>query len=251
MRKKIVAGNWKMNLDIHQGETLVQDLLKKDIVINDAIEVILFPSFIHLSTLIDLLQESEIKIGAQNNHPMESGAFTGEVSATMLASLNVNFCLVGHSERRTYNHENHEVLSKKLDALYHAGIRPIYCLGEHLEHRENGSHFELIKQQLSVLFEKSNAQVENTVVAYEPVWAIGTGKTASSAQAQEMHAYIRSLLQDKFGNEIAQNTSLLYGGSCNPKNAKELFSQKDVDGGLIGGASLNAEDFAYIISAID
>jgi len=251
MRKKIVAGNWKMNLDIHQGKTLVLDLLKKELVTNDSLEVILLPSFIHLSSVLDLIEDTGLKLGAQNNHSMEKGAYTGEVSASMLASIKISYCLVGHSERRTYNNEGNDLLSKKLDALYNAGIRPIYCIGEQLEQRENGKHFDLIEQQLKVLFVKSKEQIENTVVAYEPVWAIGTGMTASSAQAQEMHAYIRSKLQDHFGNEIAQKTTLLYGGSCNPKNAKELFSQEDVDGGLIGGASLNAEDFSSIIAAIN
>jgi len=251
MRKKIVAGNWKMNLKFEEGKELTEEIVERVSNTKKQCEVILFPSFIHLAAVQRITEGYSVKIGSQNNHEQENGAFTGEISAAMLKSVGVNYGLVGHSERRTYFNENNESLLAKTQALLEEKIKPIFCCGEALEDRKNENHFKIVEGQLEVLWSLSPEDLESIVIAYEPVWAIGTGETASAEQAQEMHAFIRTLIQKKKGDGAAETTSILYGGSCNPSNAKELFAQPDVDGGLIGGASLKIDDFMSIIKAID
>jgi triosephosphate isomerase len=247
MSRKVVAGNWKMNLSWEEAQLLLQDVAQKLTQAPTNCRVIVAPPSCYLSGLAALNVEG-VSISAQNCHQEEKGAFTGEISASMLSSMKIEYCLVGHSERRQYFAENNELLSKKVDALLEEGLNPIYCCGEVLDERKSGEHFEVIGSQIAEgLFHLSAEQIANVIVAYEPVWAIGTGETASSDQAQEMHAFIRKTLADKYGTEIAEATSILYGGSCNPKNAQELFSRTDVDGGLIGGASLKSVDFTQII----
>jgi triosephosphate isomerase len=252
MRKKIVAGNWKMNKDLDEGLKLASELINmiEDEVIND-VTIVLASPFIHLSTLSKLLSNNKkIFLGAQNCHGIESGAYTGEISASMLKSVNVSYVIIGHSERRQYFKESNEELSQKVDILLQYGITPIFCCGESLEIREAGNHARYVVNQLKEnLFHLENDVIRKVVIAYEPIWAIGTGKTASSQQAQEMHAEIRKSLAEKYGKEIADSISILYGGSCNPQNAKELFACEDVDGGLIGGASLKSRDFLDIIKS--
>ncbi|MDH5367650.1 MAG: triose-phosphate isomerase [Cyclobacteriaceae bacterium] len=249
MRQKIVAGNWKMNNTIEEGQKLtseIVDLVKNEV--TDDVSIIIAPSFIHLSTTIGLLEGvSNIALSSQNCSENESGAFTGEVSVNMLNSIGVEYVIIGHSERREYNHETNEQLTKKVDTVLKHGLTPIFCCGETLATREGGNHFEYVCNQLTEsLFHLSEDDFKKVVIAYEPIWAIGTGVTASSDQAQEMHAALRSHLATKYGKEIADNTSILYGGSCKPDNAKELFACADVDGGLIGGASLKSRDFVDI-----
>ncbi len=252
MRKKIVAGNWKMNKDLDEGLKLASELINmiEDEVIND-VTIVLASPFIHLSTLSKLLSNNKkIFLGAQNCHGKESGAYTGEISASMLKSVNVSYVIIGHSERRQYFKESNEELSQKVDILLQYGITPIFCCGESLEMRETGNHAPYVVNQLKEsLFHLENDAIRKVVIAYEPIWAIGTGKTASSQQAQEMHAEIRKSLAEKYGKEIADSISILYGGSCNSQNAKELFACEDVDGGLIGGASLKSRDFLDIIKS--
>ena len=248
MRKEIVAGNWKMNMSLQDGLDLCRSIILQ--IQNSSREVIVAVPYTHLAVLRELCKNSNLKIAAQNCHHKITGAYTGEVSAAMLADLGVNYVLVGHSERRAYNAETNELLAKKVDAALVQNLQVIYCFGETLEERSSNSHFSLITKQITEgVFHLDETQVKNIVLAYEPVWAIGTGETATRDQAQEMHAHIRTVLSDKYGEEIAQNCSILYGGSCKPTNATELFSQPDVDGGLIGGASLNAADFVSIIKA--
>jgi len=251
MRKNIVAGNWKMNKTFEEADDLLFDLAEslKDLELENE-EVIVCPPAIYLEMSTDVGLENNFAVGAQNCASEASGAYTGEISAAMLKSLEVQYCIVGHSERRKYYHETHEDLEKKVNLLLDNDISPIFCCGEVLEERESEKHFDIIKAQISEsLFGLNAEELLNIVIAYEPVWAIGTGKTASSAQAQEMHAFIRGLLSEKYGTEVANEITILYGGSCNAKNAQELFSQNDVDGGLIGGASLKAEDFLAIIKS--
>jgi triosephosphate isomerase len=248
MRKKIVAGNWKMNNTLSEGINLAQEIINKN-VLNKDVEIILIPPFIHLASLTELSKDSMVCIGSQNNHEQSSGAYTGEVSSSMLADLGVQYGLVGHSERRTYNNETDEQLLAKTNALLNQNITPIFCCGEHLQERKSGKHFDTVKKQLEVAFNLNEEEFKKLVIAYEPVWAIGTGETASSDQAQEIHAFIRGCITKKYSEETAENTSILYGGSCKPGNARELFAMRDVDGGLIGGASLDASDFSVIINA--
>ena len=235
MRKKIVAGNWKMNKTLQEGIELAKEVNSKVKAANAKdVKVIIGTPFIHLAEVSKLVDPAVVAVSAQNCATEVSGAYTGEVSAAMVASTGSQYVILGHSERRSYYGETDE----------------IFCVGEVLAEREAGKHFEVVKSQLvNGLFNLSADQFTHIVVAYEPVWAIGTGKTATSAQAGEMHAFIRKTIADKYGKEVADNTSILYGGSCNPKNADELFSQADVDGGLIGGASLKADDFMAIITA--
>ena len=240
-----------MNKSLKDGKSLAEEIIKKVDAIGAGKEVVLIPPFIHLTSLNKIADGSAVTIGSQNNHTEDSGAYTGEVSAAMLASVGVLYGLVGHSERRSYNAETDEDLLKKTKALLKNSIAPIFCCGEQLEDRKGGKHFQVVEQQLALLWNLPKEDFEKVVIAYEPVWAIGTGETASSEQAQEMHAFIRDLVEKKMGAESAESTSILYGGSCKPNNAKELFSKEDVDGGLIGGASLNAEDFVAIIEALD
>ncbi len=247
MRKKIVAGNWKMNLDLNEGIALAKEL--KGILDADKpnCDVVICTPFIHLASVAPIVGDS-MGVGAENCADKVSGAYTGEVSASMVASTGAKYVILGHSERRAYYNETSEILKEKVKLALANGLTPIFCIGEVLEEREANKQNEVVKKQISeALFDLSADDFSKIVLAYEPVWAIGTGKTATSAQAQEIHAYIRSVLADKYGNEVADNISILYGGSCNPSNAKELFSNPDVDGGLIGGASLKAENFKGVI----
>ena len=251
MRRRIVAGNWKMNKTFEEADDLLFQLAEGlDGVELDNEEVIVCPPAIYLEMSTDVGLENGFSVGAQNCSSQDGGAFTGEISAAMLNSLDVEYCIVGHSERRKYFKETHEELAKKVDKLLENEVSPIFCFGELLDEREAEKHYEVVKAQISEsLFHLSEEEFVNVVLAYEPVWAIGTGKTATSDQAQEMHAYIRSILNEKYGEEVATDITILYGGSCNAKNAKELFSQTDVDGGLIGGASLKADDFIAIVKS--
>ena len=251
MRKQIVAGNWKMNKTFQEADDLINELVEF-INSNDIgdIGVIICPPAPYLELASDSASESDLFVGAQNVNDHESGAYTGEISAAMLESMNIDYCIIGHSERRKYYHESNEMLSEKVNRAIESSIQPIFCCGELLPEREAGEYFDVVKAQLEEsLFHLKEEDFEDVVIAYEPVWAIGTGVTATSDQAQEMHAFIRSLIKEKYNENIAENTTILYGGSCNQKNARELFANKDVDGGLIGGASLKADDFAKIIQS--
>ncbi|MCK9179563.1 MAG: triose-phosphate isomerase [Bacteroides sp.] len=247
MRKKIVAGNWKMNLNLNEGIELAKEL--KNILDADKpnCDVVICTPFIHLASITPLVGDL-IGVGAENCADKESGAYTGEVSAAMVASTGAKYVILGHSERRAYYHETSEILKDKVELALANKLTPIFCIGEVLEEREANKQNEVVKKQITdALFNLSAEDFSKIVLAYEPVWAIGTGKTASPEQAQEIHAYIRSVVAEKYGKEVADNTSILYGGSCNPSNAKELFANPDVDGGLIGGASLKAENFKGVI----
>ena len=250
MRKKIVAGNWKMNLTFEEGQKLTSEIINmyKDEAIKDVV-VVLNPPFPHLHPVKKLVGDSPgIFVGAQNCSNKESGAFTGEVSAKILASFGVNYVILGHSERREYFKENNELLAAKVKQAIAHGLTPIFCCGESLEIRNAGTHESNVKFQLTQgLFDLSADDFSKIVIAYEPIWAIGTGKTATAEQAQEMHLALRRHISAKYGKEVASQTSILYGGSVNSGNAKELFSKPDVDGGLIGGASLNSRDFMDIV----
>ncbi len=250
MRKNIVAGNWKMNKTLQEGVALATELKN---VLADAkpnCEVIIGTPFIHLATVSELVKGSVIKVAAENCADKASGAYTGEVSAAMVASTGAEYCILGHSERRAYYHEDYEILREKVQLALANGLTPIFCIGEVKEEREAGKQNEVVKAQLEgSLFNLSAEDFGKIVLAYEPVWAIGTGLTATPEQAQEIHAYIRSLVAEKYGNEVAENCSILYGGSCKGSNAKGLFANPDIDGGLIGGASLKAADFKEIIDA--
>jgi len=252
MRTKIVAGNWKMNKIFEEAEGLISAIIEfmdENELENKA--VIICPPSVYLELATDLAAESDLLVGGQNISNFESGAYTGEISAPMLSSMGVDFCIIGRSERRKYFNESHELLAQKVNIALKHQITPIFCCGELLPEREAGKHFDIVKTQLDEsVFHLKKGDFANVVIAYEPVWAIGTGVTASPAQAQEMHAFIRGLIREKFDKETAENTSILYGGSCNAKNANELFSNPDVDGGLIGGASLDAEEFIKIIQAL-
>lgn len=249
MRKNIVAGNWKMNKTLPQAIELINEI--KTNKPNNNVEIILATPFPFLTKGVELVAGSDIKIAAQNMHQAEGGAFTGEVSAAMLTSIGVNTVILGHSERRAYFHENDALLANKVDTALAHDMTVIFCFGEELKDRQNDNHFNVVEYQLrDGLFHISKENWKKIVLAYEPVWAIGTGETASPEQAQEMHLFVRNLVDKVFGNEIAENVSILYGGSVKPDNAKEIFSKPDVDGGLIGGAALNANDFFGIISGI-
>jgi triosephosphate isomerase len=248
MRKKMVAGNWKMNKNLQEGMALATEL--KNTILNPTCDVVIGTPFIHLASVAELLKDSPIKVAAENCADKEKGAYTGEVSAEMVASTGATYCILGHSERRAYYHETYEILKEKVLLALANNLAPIFCIGEVKEERESGIQNDVVKAQLEgSVFNLSPEDFSKIVLAYEPVWAIGTGLTATPQQAQEMHAYIRSLIVEKYGEEVADNTTILYGGSCNAKNAAELFANPDVDGGLIGGASLKAEDFAAIIAA--
>ena len=253
MRKKIVAGNWKMNIDLEKGVQLfneIQQLLKEEVKADQ--EVIICPPYTHLSSLSQIVDpNTNLSIGAQNCHQADSGAFTGEVSASIIASAGASYVIIGHSERRLYFAESNSLLAQKQDVVLKNGLSPIFCIGETLEQRNSETYFEVIKEQITeASFHLRGADYRKMVLAYEPVWAIGTGLTASPEQAQEIHSFIRNLLADKYDQDLANNMTILYGGSCNPKNAAELFAKADIDGGLIGGASLKAQDFVDIIKAL-
>jgi len=254
MRKKIVAGNWKMNLDYNEGMALFSEIanMVKDEITGSQQAVICSP-FIHLNSLVQLAKGyDKIAVGAQNAHQNESGAYTGEISAKMVKSTGAEYVILGHSERRQYFGEDNQLLAKKTDTALANGLKPIFCIGETLEEREAEQHFDIIKTQLQEgVFHLSTEQFAQVVLAYEPVWAIGTGKTASAEQAQEIHAFIREEIANNYNQEVADNTTILYGGSCNPKNAAELFAQADIDGGLIGGASLKSRDFLDIVKVFN
>ena len=250
MRKNIVAGNWKMNRTLQEGVALANDL--KELLAGQTpnCEVIIGTPFIHLATVSELVKDSVIKVSAENCADKASGAYTGEVSAEMVASTGAEYCILGHSERRMYYGETYEILKEKTLLALANNLKPIFCIGELKEEREANKQNEVVKAQLEgSVFNLSAEEFGKVVLAYEPVWAIGTGLTATSDQAEEIHAYIRSLIAEKYGNEVAENTTILYGGSCKGSNAKELFSKPNVDGGLIGGASLKAADFKEIIDA--
>lgn len=248
MRQKIVAGNWKMNNTLNDGIKLTSEVVNmvQDELTNN-VQVILGCPFTHLTSVQKLTNGTKVALSAQNVHQEAKGAYTGEVSAAMLQSVPVQYVIVGHSERRQYFGETNETLAKKVDALLAHKLLPIFCCGESLDIREQGNHVDFVCNQLQEgLFHLSAADFAQLVIAYEPIWAIGTGVTASSEQAQEMHLAIRKFIAEKYGQEVANNTSILYGGSVKPGNAKELFACPDVDGGLVGGASLKSRDFVDI-----
>jgi triosephosphate isomerase (TIM) len=249
-RKKIVAGNWKMNKTLPEAEALVKAIVAgaKD---GGGVVKVLFPPYPFLETVARLTRDkANFYAGAQNCHQLESGAYTGEVSAKAIASCGAGYVLVGHSERRIYFHETAEELRQKAEQALKHGLTPVYCVGEKLNERKGNGYFHAVKKQVEeVIFHFDAGQMQNVVLAYEPVWAIGTGETATPEQAQEMHAFIRLAIAEKFGERVAAGTSILYGGSCNAGNARQLFSCADVDGGLIGGASLKAEEFLSIIDS--
>ncbi|MDR0973867.1 MAG: triose-phosphate isomerase [Prevotellaceae bacterium] len=252
MRKKIVAGNWKMNKTLQEGIELVKELTT--VLANEKpnCDVVICTPFIHLASVAPTLKGTVMELGAENCADKASGAYTGEVSAAMVASTGAKYVILGHSERRAYYHEHAELLRDKVQLALANGLTPIFCIGEVLEDREAGEQEEVVHEQISnSLFDFSPEDFAKIVLAYEPVWAIGTGKTATAEQAQEMHAFIRKAVATKYGKEIADNCSILYGGSCNPKNAKELFANPDVDGGLIGGAALKCADFKGVIDGFN
>ena len=246
MRKKIVAGNWKMNTLPAEGVALAKGVAAGKGKVCDSVNFIVCPPFTHLQSVVETLKGTNIAVGAQDCATETKGAYTGEVSAEMIAALGCEYVILGHSERRQYYGETSETLNKKMARAYENNLIPIYCVGENLEEREANRHFEVCKQQLEeVVFNLTEEQFAKLVIAYEPVWAIGTGKTATAEQAEEIHAYIREVLRSKFG-AAAEECAILYGGSCKPSNAGEIFSKENVDGGLIGGAALKAEDFLGI-----
>lgn len=248
MRKNIVAGNWKMNNDLSQTEALLTDLKSQTQTSNA--EVMVAPTFTNLYPACEALKTSNIEVVAQNMHFAENGAYTGEISASMLKSVGIETVILGHSERREYFNETDELLAKKTDAALTNGMRVIFCFGEELADRKSGNEESVVGSQIeNALFHLDASAFKSIVLAYEPVWAIGTGETASPEQAQDMHAFIRKTLANKYGANVADEVSILYGGSVKPANAQEIFSKPDVDGGLIGGASLKAEDFFAIVNA--
>jgi len=248
LRKKIVAGNWKMNNGLQETKLLINEL--KTEVNHCECDVMIAPSFVCLQTAIDLLTNNDIEVVSQNLHQEKNGAYTGEVSAKMLSSIGVKTTIIGHSERREYFNETHDMLKHKVDTSLENSMKIIFCFGEQLKDRKTNNHSTIISNQISEsLFHLNSSDWDNIILAYEPVWAIGTGETASSDQVQEMHSFIRNFIAQKYSTELAQNVSILYGGSVKPSNAKEIFSMDDVDGGLIGGASLNSKDFFSIVNS--
>jgi triosephosphate isomerase (TIM) len=254
MRKKIIAGNWKMNKSFEDGMGLTSEIVNmlKD-EYNGSAQVVLIPPFLHINAISRMVADSKnISCGAQNCSNHESGAYTGEICASMLKSCGATYVIIGHSERRQYFGEHNDWLAKKIDAVLANGLNPIYCVGETLEEREANKHFDVLKTQISeALFHLNATQMANIVLAYEPVWAIGTGKTASTAQAQEVHAFIRNLIAAQFGQETANNITIQYGGSVKADNAVELFSAPDIDGALVGGAALQSRSFVDIVKAMN
>ena len=246
MRKKIVAGNWKMNTLPAEGVELAKQVAAGKHTVCDCVSFIVCPPFTHLSEVSKTLEGTGIAVGAQNCAAEAKGAYTGEVAASMIAALGCKYVILGHSERRQYYGETSETLNRKMEQAYANDLVPIYCVGENLDEREAGKHFDVVKAQIEeVVYNLTPEQFGKLVIAYEPVWAIGTGKTATAEQAQEIHAYIRKVQAAKFG-AAAEECPILYGGSCKPSNAAEIFAKEDVDGGLIGGAALKAEDFLAI-----
>ncbi|MBB1192130.1 triose-phosphate isomerase [Flavobacterium sp. SOK18b] len=250
MRKKIVAGNWKMHKNAEQTEDLLNELIAKLPTETNA-HVMVAPTFVNLASAVDHLEFTNIEVAAQNLHAAEGGAFTGEISADMLKSVGVTNVILGHSERRAMFHETDAVIAAKVDTALRHEMTVLFCFGEELKDRQTGNHFNIVENQLrDGLFHIEAKNWDKIVLAYEPVWAIGTGETASPDQAQEMHQFIRETVRKSFGNDIADNVSILYGGSVKPDNAVEIFSKPDVDGGLIGGAALKADDFVAIVNSI-
>ena len=253
MRKQIVAGNWKMNKTLSEAKVLIKELKEslKDVTLDSNTRVIISPAFVNLSSAVKKTRKVNIEVASQNMHQALKGAFTGEISAEMLLDIGVKTTILGHSERREYFREKDIYLVEKVDTAIANDIEVIFCIGEHLADRNQQKHFQVIEDQIrNVLFHLNTTALKNIIIAYEPIWAVGTGKTATAAQAQEMHKFIRSLIADKFGAKTADELSILYGGSVKPNNAEEIFSNPDVDGGLIGGGALKAEDFIAIIKAI-
>jgi len=249
MRTQIVAGNWKMNKTLDETQSLLSELWAK--VPHTSAEVIVAPTFVNLAQAVKSLKTSTIQVAAQNMHFAENGAYTGEISADMLLNIGVNTVILGHSERRSHFGETDSLLAQKVVTALNKGLKVIFCFGEELHDRKSGNHFTVVETQLKeALFALDATAWEQIVLAYEPVWAIGTGETASPEQAQEMHAFIRNLIAENFDQSVADGVTILYGGSVKPNNAKEIFSKPDVDGGLIGGASLKSDDFVAIIEAI-
>ena len=248
MIRPLVAGNWKMNCDATEAAALI-DALKSE-KLQAGVEAMIAPTSVNLAAAVQATKDSTIEVAAQNMHQAASGAYTGEISAAMLKSVGVNTVILGHSERRAYFGEDEAQLAQKVDAALSAGMQVIFCFGEVLENRKGGKHFDVVAEQLKgALYHLEESDWQDIVLAYEPVWAIGTGETASPEQAQEMHAFIRENMTSRYNESLAQDVTILYGGSVKPNNAAEIFGQADVDGGLIGGASLNAESFAAIINA--
>ena len=250
MRKKIVAGNWKMHKNAEQTEDLLNELIDK-IPFETEVQIIIAPTFINLATAVDHLEFVGIDVAAQNMHQAESGAFTGEISADMLQNVGVNIVILGHSERRALFNETDALIASKVNTALEHDMTVIFCFGEELKDRQSKNHFNVVENQLKDgLFNIKASDWGNIVLAYEPVWAIGTGETASPEQAQEMHEFIRETVRKAYGSDIAEDVSILYGGSVKPENAKEIFSKADVDGGLIGGAALKSDDFVAIVNAL-
>jgi triosephosphate isomerase len=254
MRKQIAAANWKMNLTAQQGELLVEELLKATRGLTESQQVVFavpFPYIVNIKKMVAGKGKRHVFVAAQNCYNKVSGAYTGEVSAEILKSTGVDYVILGHSERREYFNETNEMLAEKINICIEYGLKPIFCCGEALEIREAGNQNSFVEAQIKEsLFHLTPEQMFGFVIAYEPIWAIGTGKTATSLQAQEIHAYIRGVLASKYGNEVAESISILYGGSVKAANAKEIFGQPDVDGGLVGGASLMAAEFSTIIQSL-
>jgi len=250
MRKKIVAGNWKMNMTLQEGLALAEELNVMLAAEKPACDVVIGTPFIHLAKVSEVIDRNLIGLSAQNCAYKASGAYTGEVSAAMVKSTGAGYVILGHSERRMYYHETYEILREKVLLAIANGLKVIFCIGESEEERDKSIQNQVVKAELEgSVFNLSADEFKNIIIAYEPIWAIGTGKTATSGQAEEIHAYIRSVIADKYGKQIADDTTILYGGSCKPSNAGELFAKPDIDGGLIGGASLKAADFKGIIDA--
>ena len=250
MRKKIVAGNWKMNTTLQEGVALAKEVNEALKNANPKCDVVIAVPFTHLASINAVIDQNKLGLGAENCADHKSGAYTGEVSAPMVASTGATYVILGHSERRQYYGETSETLKEKVALAFENNLTPIFCIGEVLEERENGTYHDVVKKQIEdALFHLSAEDFGKIILAYEPVWAIGTGKTATDEQAEDMHAYIRSVIADRYGKEVAENTSILYGGSCKPSNAPQLFAKPDVDGGLIGGASLDAASFMGIVNA--
>ncbi len=250
MRKKIVAGNWKMNTTLNEGVGLAKDVNEALKNVTPKCDVIIAVPFTHLASINAVIDSNRLGLGAENCADHKSGAYTGEVSASMVASTGATYVILGHSERRQYYGETSETLKEKVSLAFENNLTPIFCIGEVLEERENGTYLDVVKKQIEdALFNLSAEDFGKIILAYEPVWAIGTGKTATDDQAEEMHAFIRGVIAKKYGDEVAENTSILYGGSCKPTNAAALFAKPNVDGGLIGGASLDAQSFMGIVTA--
>lgn len=252
MRRFLIAGNWKMNCGPNEAAKLLEELKIKKTEVSEEVDVLVCPPFVSLSMAVNYLHDTDIQVGAQNFYYEDNGAFTGEISASMLEESGCNFVLIGHSERRQFFGETDELVNKKVHKAIAHSLAPVVCIGETLEQRKQGVHFNLVNEQVKIaLKDVSATDVLDVVIAYEPIWAIGTGETASPEQAQEMHAHIRKNLADLYDEETASAIRILYGGSMKPSNAEELLSQPDVDGGLIGGASLNADDFSKIITTAE